>query len=129
MASGRTARAAAWRDQKPAAVRSGARAATFSPARPSARIPVTALGMWASVTRASMRSARQSRSPSRRGLLAPCAAMDEAAARKVLVAVEREAGGGAILWRGAGLDGSDVDVLVLPESEARVNSALAGAGL
>ena len=55
--------------------------------------------------------------------------MDEAAARKVLVAVEREAGGGAILWRGAGLGGSDVDVLVLPEAEARVNSALAGAGL
>ena len=55
--------------------------------------------------------------------------MDEAAARRVLVAVEREAGGGAILWRGAGLDGSDVDLLVLPEAEARVNSALAGAGL
>lgn len=57
------------------------------------------------------------------------AAMDEAAAQALMSTVAREAGDGAILWRGAELDGSDVDVLVLPSAEARVAGALASAGL
>ena len=57
------------------------------------------------------------------------AAMDEAAARGLMVEVAREVGAGVILWRGAGLGGSDVDLLVLPGMEARLNATLARAGL
>ena len=57
------------------------------------------------------------------------AAMDEGAARALIALVAREVGPGAILWRGEGLGGSDVDLLVLPTAEARMAAALAGAGL
>jgi thymidylate kinase len=57
------------------------------------------------------------------------AAMDEGAARALLAEVAGAAGDAAILWRGAELDGSDVDVLVLPEALAAVHRVLADAGL
>ncbi len=57
------------------------------------------------------------------------AAMDEGAARAVMTEVAREVGPAAVLWRGEGLGGSDVDLLVLPNAEARLNATLAGAGL
>jgi len=57
------------------------------------------------------------------------AAMDEHAARAVIELVAREVGPGAILWRGEGLGGSDVDLVVLPAAEARLAAALTAAGL
>jgi thymidylate kinase len=57
------------------------------------------------------------------------AAMDEGAARALMATVARELGTAAILWRGAGFGGSDVDLLVLPGAEARLTATLARAGL
>lgn len=57
------------------------------------------------------------------------AAMDEAAVRALMAALAREVGDAAILWRGAALDGSDMDLVVLPEAGSRMTSALAAAGL
>ena len=57
------------------------------------------------------------------------AAMDEGAARALIALVAREVGPGAILWRGDGLGGSDVDLLVLPTAEARLAAMLAASGM
>lgn len=57
------------------------------------------------------------------------AAMDEHAARALIALVAREVGPAAILWRGEGLGGSDVDLVVLPAAEARLAAALTAAGL
>ena len=57
------------------------------------------------------------------------AAMDEGAARALIALMAREVGPEAILWRGEGLGGSDVDLVVLPTAEARLAAALAEAGL
>jgi thymidylate kinase len=57
------------------------------------------------------------------------AAMDEGAARALLAEVARELGAATILWRGAGLGGSDVDLLVLPGAEAHLTAILVRAGL
>ena len=57
------------------------------------------------------------------------AAMDEGAARVLLAEVARELRASTILWRGAGLGGSDVDLLVLPGAEARLTAILARARL
>ncbi len=46
-----------------------------------------------------------------------------------MATVARELGPAAILWRGAGLGGSDIDLLVLPGAEARLTSTLVRAGL
>ena len=57
------------------------------------------------------------------------AAMDEGAARRLMAEVARELGPAAILWRGAGFGGSDVDLLVLPGAAARLTTIMARAGL
>ena len=57
------------------------------------------------------------------------AAMDQAAARALMATVAREAPAAAILWRGAALGGSDVDLVALPGAEARLSAVLAAAGL
>ena len=57
------------------------------------------------------------------------AAMDEARVQGLMALIAREAGDGAILWRGAGLGGSDVDLLAMPGAGARLNATLARAGL
>jgi hypothetical protein len=57
------------------------------------------------------------------------AAMDEGAARELLAAVAGDVGDAALLWRGEDLDGSDVDLVVLPQAEARLSSILAAGGL
>lgn len=55
--------------------------------------------------------------------------MDEARAREVLEGVGRAVPGAVLLWRGARLDGSDVDVVVLPGRDAAVARALRDTGL
>ena len=55
--------------------------------------------------------------------------MDEGAARALLAAVAGDVGDAALLWRGEDLDGSDVDLVVLPQAEARMSAVLAAAGL
>ncbi len=55
--------------------------------------------------------------------------MDEVRAREVLDAVGRAVPGAVLLWRGAGLDGSDVDVVVVSGRDAAVSRALRDAGL
>ena len=57
------------------------------------------------------------------------AAMDEDAARALIALIAREVGPAAILWRGEGLGGSDVDLVVLPTAEARLAATLTAAGL
>ena len=57
------------------------------------------------------------------------AAMDEDAARALITLLAREVGPAAILWRGEGLGGSDVDLVVLPAAEARLAAILTAAGL
>jgi thymidylate kinase len=50
--------------------------------------------------------------------------MDEVRAREVLAGLARDAPGAAVLWRGAGLAGSDIDLVVVPGREADVARAL-----
>src|SRR5688572_2384800 len=57
------------------------------------------------------------------------AAMDEDAARALIALMAREVGPTAILWRGEGLGGSDVDLVALPATEARLAATLTAAGL
>jgi thymidylate kinase len=57
------------------------------------------------------------------------AAMDEDAARALIALVAREVGPAAILWRGDGLGGSDVDLVALPAAEAPLAATLTAAGL
>jgi thymidylate kinase len=57
------------------------------------------------------------------------AAMDEDAARALIALMAREVGPAPILWRGEGLGGSDVDLVVLPAAEARLAATLTAAGL
>ena len=57
------------------------------------------------------------------------AAMDEDAARALIALMAREVGPTAILWRGEGLGGSDVDLVALPAMEARLAATLTAAGL
>ncbi|MGI8750618.1 MAG: hypothetical protein ACR2J6_08755 [Thermoleophilaceae bacterium] len=55
--------------------------------------------------------------------------MDEARARELLGALGRAVPGAVLLWRGTGLGGADVDVVVLPGRDAVVARALRDAGL
>ena len=55
--------------------------------------------------------------------------MDEALARRLLEQVNQEVGRRALLWRGPGLEGSDIDILVLPGGDDRLAEVLAGASL
>ncbi len=55
--------------------------------------------------------------------------MDEARAREILEALGRTAPGAVLLWRGTGLGGSDVDIVVLPGHDAVVARALRDSGL
>lgn len=55
--------------------------------------------------------------------------MDEDAARALIDLIAREVGPAAILWRGEGLGGSDVDLVVLPAAEAHLAASLTAAGL
>lgn len=55
--------------------------------------------------------------------------MDEQRARAILDALGHAVPEGVLLWRGEGLDGSDVDVVVLEGNDAAVARALRDAGL
>lgn len=55
--------------------------------------------------------------------------MDEARAREILEALGRAAPGAVLLWRGTGLGGSDVDIVVLTGHDAVVARALRDSGL
>ena len=55
--------------------------------------------------------------------------MDEARAREILEVLGRAAPGAVLLWRGTGLEGSDVDIVVLPGHDAVVARALRDSGL
>jgi len=55
--------------------------------------------------------------------------MDEARAREVLEALGRAVPAALLLWRGTGLEGSDVDIVVLPGHDAVVARALRDCGL
>ena len=55
--------------------------------------------------------------------------MDEARAREILEVLGRAAPGAVLLWRGTGLGGSDLDIVVLPGHDAVVARALRDYGL
>ncbi|MGI8438874.1 MAG: hypothetical protein ACR2NV_01500 [Thermoleophilaceae bacterium] len=56
-------------------------------------------------------------------------AIDERRARLILEQLAGDLGDELVLWRGDALDGSDVDLLVLPGAEGRLRTAMRGAGL
>jgi len=85
--------------------------------------------MCASVTSASIWTYSAVRHPFLTDRFDTMAAMDEDAARALIELIAREVGPAAILWRGEGLGGSDVDLVVLPAAEARLAATLTAAGL